>query len=119
MYFPHLEISVSLSDRKKRGPVMYLTVPRYVEVGELTGNESIGRLAGKLAPCYARAKWPWVLFGIPDANALATRIEHLMASCIGGWIESGGLRVERSDGRLDLMADRKLNPPGAHMLYPV
>ena len=99
-----------MTGRNKRGPVMYLTVPRYAEVGELNGKESIEWLATFLAPHYARAKWEWVMCGTPDAATLAGRIAQLAASCTanGDWMESGGLRVELNGGRWSLMVDRKL-----------
>lgn len=83
----------------------------YSEVREIRNHGDVVIVAAKLARAYASAGRRWFMVGIPDANAVADRIEHLEALCRehGSPVaESGGVLVERRGDRHFVGVDKKL-----------
>lgn len=83
----------------------------YTEVREIQNHGDVVIVAATLARAYASARREWFMVGIPDANAVAARIEHLEGLCRehGSTVaESGGVRVERRGDRYFVGVDKKL-----------
>lgn len=83
----------------------------YSEVREIQNRSDIVIVAAELARAYASARREWFMVGIPDASAVATRIEHLEGLCRdhgSSVAESGGVLVERRDGRYFVGVDKVL-----------
>lgn len=93
------------------GKVRKPLADHYVELCELGSPEVLRTVAAKLARSYAKAGRAWLMCGIPNANALAARIEHLEGLCRehgSELAESGGVMVERRGDRYFVGVDRKL-----------
>ena len=88
-----------------------MTGIKYAELGELKGVADVQRFAELLEPAYGIRRWYWFTGLFPGRQMIAATIRRLETAFTQDDVERnecGGLCLERRDGRLFLLADRKL-----------
>lgn len=83
----------------------------FADVREIRNHGDVVIVAARLSRAYASAGRRWFMVGIPDADALAERIERLWDVCKDSGsplAESGGVMVERRGEQWFVGTEKKL-----------